>query len=155
MSVFDRLFGKDLTADWPSAGKAPTLDLERARVGPLRLGDPVESAKVLGKPDRFGGAQGAGAVLEYAGYDLEFSDGRLVCAKFDVDGPRKVAVGDVELSRSTQPLDVHAWFGEPSSDSTDGKNLRWIDYEREAATLALEFSGGRLSCVQLYAPGYA
>ena len=34
-------------------------------------------------------------------------------------------------------------------------DLRWIDYERGGATLALELTGGRLTCVQLYGEGYA
>jgi hypothetical protein len=46
-------------------------------------------------------------------------------------------------------------LGEPTSDSTGGGGLRWMDYERAGATLALEFDSGGLSCVQLYADGYA
>ncbi|HUF79810.1 MAG TPA: hypothetical protein VMN03_01645 [Burkholderiales bacterium] len=40
-------------------------------------------------------------------------------------------------------------------DSTGGGDLRWIDFARDGATLALEFDAKGLSCVQLYADGYA
>jgi hypothetical protein len=154
-----RLFGKekDPTSDWPAAGQAPVLDLERQSVGPLRLGDSFEGAKALGRPKRLGGAvNGGNFLLDYATFELEFQDGRLVCVKFDIDGPASVnVVGDIRLSRATKPLDAQAWFGEPESDSTGGGGLRWIDFLRDGATLALEFDAKGLSCVQLYAEGYA
>lgn len=151
------MFGKskDPTTRWPATGEAPTLDLERLTVGPLRLGDSFEGAKAFGRPQRLRG-DGGNQTLEYAGFDLEFKDGRLICAKFDIDERASVnVVGDIRLSRSTKPIDAHVWFGEPSSDSTGGGDLRWVDFEREGATLALEFDAKGLSCVQLYAEGYA
>ena len=119
---------------------APTLDLDRQAIGSLRLGDPVEKAKGL----------------DYEGFELEFKDGRLLAVKCDIDDGSVVNMpGDIRLTRATKPLDVQVWFGDPASDSTDGGKLRWIDFERNGATLALEFTGGQLSCVQLYAEGYA
>lgn len=152
------MFGKDKdpTANWPAVGQPPTLDLERQAVGPLRLGDSFDGAKNLGRPKRLHGSTREGnLVLEYASFELEFQAGRLVCAKFDIDGPASVNVGDFRLSRATKPLDAQAWFGDPSSDSRGGGDLRWLDFEREGATLALEFDAKGLSCVQLYAEGYA
>jgi hypothetical protein len=147
---------KDPTADWPPAGQIPKLDLERQAVGPLRLGDAFDGAKSLGRPKRlYGPANGGNQVLEYASFELEFQDDRLVCAKFDLDGRASVNVGDFRLSRATKPMDAQVWFGEPSSDSTGGGDLRWIDFVRDGATLALEFDAEGLSCVQLYAEGYA
>ena len=94
--------------------------------------------------------------LQYETFDLEFKDGRLIAVKFDIDEGSSVDVaGDIRLSRAVKPLDVQTWFGEPASDSTGGGNLRWIDFERGGATLALEFTDERLSCVQLYAEDYA
>ena len=130
------------------------LDLERHSIGPVRLGDSLEAAGALGKPTRTSGT-GGNRILQYDGFELEFLDDRLVCVKFDVDEGDRVPIGDYHLSRATKPLDVLVWFGEPSSDSTGGGNLRWIDYERDTATLALEFNSKGLSCVQLYAEGYA
>ena len=94
-------------------------------------------------------------MLEYASFELEFEDGRFVCVKFDIDGAASVNVGDIRLSRATKPLDAQVWFGEPSSDSCGGSDLRWIDFVRDGATLALEFDAKGLTCVQLYAEGYA
>jgi len=145
---------KDPTADWPPAGAAPALDLERLAVGPLRLGDPFEKARALGRPTSLSGGDG-NELLEYDGFEIEFQGGRLACVKFDIDGPRSATVGDFRLSRATKPLDAHVWFGDPTSDSTGGAGLRWIDFERGEATLALEFDAKGLSCVQLYAAGYA
>lgn len=148
--------GKDPTEGWPRAGAPPSIDLERRQVGPLRLGDPLEGAKSLGRPDRVRGpANGGNRVLEYAAFELDFRDGRLACVKFDLDGPASVSVGGLRLSRATKPLEARAWFGEPASDTTDGGALRWIDFERAGATLALEFDAGGLACVQLYAEGFA
>jgi hypothetical protein len=152
------LFGKekDPTSDWPAAGQAPVLDLERPAVGPLRLGDSFDGAKAFGRPKRLhGSAKGGNLVLEYPSFELEFQDHRLICVKFDIDGPASVNVGDIRLSRLTKPLDVQTWFGEPSSDSRGGGDLRWIDFLRDGATLALEFDAKGLHCVQLYADGYA
>jgi hypothetical protein len=152
------VFGKrkNPTSDWPAAGAAPILDLERKAVGPLLLGDPFDAARAFGRPGRMHGSASEGAVLEYPTFELEFQDGRFICAKFDIDGPASVnVVGDIRLSRATKPLDAQAWFGDPSSDSTEGPNLRWLDFERDGATLALEFDAKGLTCVQLYGDGYA
>ena len=115
----------------------------------------MEGAGAFGKPKRSRGKPGGNQVFEYLGFELEFHDGCLACVKFDIDDAASVNVGDIRLSRATKPIDVQVWFGEPSSDTTGGGDLRWIDFERNGATLALEFDGKGLSCVQLYAEGYA
>ena len=119
----------------------------------MPLGASLDQARSFGRPKRVVGTA-AGRTLEYERFDLEFSDDRLACAKFDLDEGDSVTVGDIRLTPATKPLDIQVWFGDPSSDSSEGE-LRWIDYEREGATLALEFTDGRLTCVQLYAEGYA
>ena len=60
------------------------------------------------------------------------------------------------LSKLATDGDPNAQFrlGERTSDSA-GDGLRWLDYERDGATLALEFDDDGLTCVQLYAEGYA
>jgi len=132
----------------------PALDFERLAAGPIRLGDSPEAAAPLGKPGKVRGKKGD-ETHEYEGFELQFQGGRLVCIKFDVDERTRVPIGDWHFARTTKPMDVHVWFGEPASDSTGGGDLRWIDYEREGATLALEFDAKGLSCVQLYAAGFA
>ena len=131
------------------------LDLETLGVGPMRLGDPPEAAQALGAP-RTSRGKGGDRVLDYGDFELDFRDGKLACAKADmVDGKSAVNVGDVRLSRAVKPIDVQVWFGDATSDSNGPGGLRWIDFEREGATLALEFDAEGLSCVQLYAEGYA
>ena len=136
---------------------APVLDLEALSFGPIRLGDPVAGAVAIGKPKRaLGDAKKGNQTLEYDAFQLEFSEGRLVCVKFDMDDRTVVNMaGDIHLKRATSPLDVQVWFGDPTSDSKGGGSLRWIDFERDGGTLALEFDAKGLNCVQLYAEGYA
>ena len=155
MGLLSKLFGKDdPTAGWPAATGKPALDPEHHAVGPLRLGDPLEKARALGRPERVTGQLAQGTFLEYADFDLEFSKGQLVCATFNVDPGKSVAVAGFTLTPTTTPLDVQAWLGEPSSDGREGK-FRWIDFERGEATLALEYTEGKLTCVQLYGKDYA
>jgi hypothetical protein len=154
MNLFSRLLkGDDPTGKWPPPSGKPAIDLD-GKVGPLRLGDPLDQARPLGRPEKYD-ATGTDVDLEYDGYHLEFKEGRLVCAAFDIDGGTRVAVGEFTLSSAATPLDVQVWLGDPSSDSTSGDGLRWIDYERSGNTLALEFEKEKLVYVQLYAEGYA
>ena len=153
------MFGKrdDPTAGWPANGAAPTLDLGSQSVGPLALGDRFEGAEAFGRPRRVAGSVDSGKfIFEYPTFELEFMRGVLVCVKFDIDeGVSAPHAGDIRLSHATRPIDAQVWFGEPASDSTGGGGLRWIDFERDGATLALEFTDDALTCVQLYAEGYA
>ena len=153
------MFGKrdDPTADWPANGVEPVLDPANPAVGPMSLGDRIDAAEAFGRPERVHGSMKDGNVtLDYPSFELQFKRGNLVCVKFDVDeGSSVQVVGGIRLSRATKPLDAQVWFGEPASDSTGAGGLRWIDFQREGATLALEFDQGALSCVQLYAEGYA
>ena len=152
------MFGKrgDPTAGWPSTGAAPVLDLGNRSVGPLALGDRFEGAEALGRPTRVQGSVSDGSfTFEYPTFELQFMRGMLACVKFDIDEDTSAQVGDVRLSRAVKPLDVQVWFGDPASDSTGPGGLRWIDFERGGATLALEFTGQALTCVQLYSGEYA
>ena len=155
MKLFERLFAKHPSAGWPrGSGPAPSLDLDRATVGPMRLGDPLEAARPFGRPVNVS-AGAAGETLEYDGFQLEMQDGKLICAAFDLDHRERVVVGTFELTADTTPVDVQVYLGDPSSDTSSNDGLRWIDYERGEATLALEFDEGKLAYVQLYAEGYA
>jgi hypothetical protein len=155
-SLLGRLFGRaDPTADWPPfAGAVPKFDLERLALGPVRLGDPFEAARALGKPQAFDGDLAKGkAFLEYGLFDLDFRDGKLMCVGFDVLAA-EAPVGGLRLSGSTTPETVRGWFGEPKTDGVDG-GFRWIEYQRGGATLEFEFgSDGRLGYVQVYLDGY-
>jgi hypothetical protein len=121
----------------------------------MRLGDSLDGAGAFGTPKKASG-KGGDRVLDFGDFELDFRDGKLACAKVDmVDAKSAVNVGDVRLTRAVKPLDVQVWFGEPTSDSSGPDGLRWVDFEREGATLALEFDSEGLSCVQLYAEGWA
>ena len=144
---------EDPTADWPPAQAVPPLDLEHCALGTLGLGDPFEKARSLGKPVKVSG-KAPKRTLSYQTFQLEFDDTGLVCVSFNVDEPSRVAVGQFELTRATQPIDAQVWFGDPASD-TAADGLRWLDFQRGTATFALEFDEEGLDCVQLYAEGYA
>ena len=144
---------EDPTADWPAAQEAPALDLERCALGEVRLGDPFEKARSLGKPRKVSG-KAPKLAFEYETFQLEFGETGLACVSFNVDAPSRVAVGRYELTRLTQPIDAQVWFGNPMSDS-EADGLRWLDFRCGSATLALEFDEEGLDCVQLYAEGYA
>jgi hypothetical protein len=144
---------EDPTADWPPARAVPALDLERCALGEVRLGDPIEKARSLGKPRKVSGKLPKLA-LAYDTFELEFDETGLVCVSFDVDALSRIAVDRYELTRATQPIDAQVWFGDPASDS-EADGLRWLDFPRGTATLALEFDEEGLDCVQLYAEGYA
>ena len=150
------MFGRkrDPTSDWPAACATPRLDPERHALGELRLGDAFDAARALVRPEHLRSSTERRHILEYAAFELEFHDGRLVCIKFDVaDEP--VAVGDVLLGRSMTPDHVRFRLGEATEDSDGPDGLHWLDYDHGGATLALEFDADGLTCVQLYAEGYA
>ena len=149
------LFGKknDPTADWPHVDAVPAIDLDALAFGPVKLGDPLEKARPLGRPRHVMGKPGR-EKLSYPTFQLEFIDGKLACVSFDLDEVDEVEVGDVHLKRATSPLDAQVWFGDPESDS-EGDGLRWLDFRRGEATLALEFDERGLGCLQLYTPDYA
>ena len=155
MGLFSNLFGSkpDPTASWAAPAAKPGIDLT-GKVGAMRLGDALEKARSIGRPARFEPGEGTDADLEYDGYHLEFIDGRLACAAFDVEGGGSVSVGEFDLTAATSPLDVQVWLGDPTSDSSEEK-LRWIDYERDGITLALEFENEKLAYVQLYNQHFA
>ena len=92
-------------------------------------------------------------MLESDGFELEFSEGCLVCAKFDINGCSGVNVGDYRLTRATKPLDAQVWFGDPASTRQAAATCA-DRLERDGATLALEFDANGPSCAQLYAEGY-
>ena len=147
---------KDPTSGWPEVvrGYQPALDLALKSVGPLRLGDPLDDAQKIGRPKELRRSPGKNQILEYGAFQLEFGDGRLICAAFDVDEGTQISADGAILSRTTTPTDAQFRLGTPTANST-GDGLQWLDYERDGATLALEFDENGLTCVQLYGEGYA
>jgi hypothetical protein len=76
MGFLDRLWGRqpDPTTHWPPPdGSLPELVPEEKRFGPLRFGDPLTSARTLGKPHRTSLiAKGHTALFYKAGFRIEF-----------------------------------------------------------------------------------
>jgi hypothetical protein len=128
MTFFSRLFGRadDPTSAWPAAvsGPVPTVSLERQALetfgGRLKFGDPLESARVLGRPNRCQANKGF-ATLEYHqwGLTLEFEANRFVQATFAMGehtiGPSGEPRGTdgLGLSGRTTKAEVEQRFGPP------------------------------------------
>ena len=78
MGFLDRLLGRhpDPTTDWPPPdGSLPELVPEEKRFGPLRFGDPLNSAHTLGKPHRMSRIDKCHTALFYkAGFTIEFRE---------------------------------------------------------------------------------
>ena len=157
MGILDKLFKSDPTVDWPAGGgKAPVLDLEGLGVGSIRLGDPFEKARAFGRPVRFAQrAEGEGKqFLEYDGFDLEFDGGALVCVEVHLYDGGEVRVSGFTLTSATTQADLRAWLGEPTEESTR-EDIVWLSYERNGASLDLEFEDEGLASVQFYREGWA
>jgi hypothetical protein len=157
LGLFDQLFKSDPTSDWPApSGKVPAIDLESARVGPLRLGAAFGEARAYGRPARFAQrALGAGQqLLEYGGYEIAFEGGTLACFRADLYDGGEVSVAGLTLRSETTVADVRAWLGEPTTQSAKD-DLVWLSYVRGPGTLDLEFDDEGLACVQFYREGWA
>ena len=133
MSFFSRLFTKtDPTSDWPPAqDRAPDVDLDGRRLtgfgGAVAFGDPLEAARVLGRPDEVSGGKGGAWTLSYErhGLTLEFEEGRFVHASFsiasgedsadepDAWGRERRGPDGRALSSRTRLREVLERFGEP------------------------------------------
>ena len=126
MSLFSKLFGgNDPTKDWPVAtGPAPRVSLERKALetfgGRLTFGEPLESARALGRPERCKAGEGY-ATLEYEkwGLTVEFEQGRFVQATFAIGdsiiGASGEALGPdgLSLTGRTTKDEVLQRFGQP------------------------------------------
>ncbi len=81
MGFFDSLFRKpDPTRDWPSGSGTPSVNPASRSLGFVRLGDSLDAARTLGRPDRFVRHGEGFYTLSYAsrGFAIEFEEGRLV-----------------------------------------------------------------------------
>jgi hypothetical protein len=138
MSFLSRLFGKntkdsDPTRDWPPATNSnPQMNVERRALesfgGRLTLGDRIEAARILGRPDAFE-ASGAWTILRYErwGLVLEFEEQQLFSVEFQIrelaSGPsgRLEAVeprgpDDVRLTAKTTKAELLERFGPAEGD---------------------------------------
>jgi hypothetical protein len=165
MGFLSRLFGggDDPTSAWPAAvgGPAPTVSLERQALetfgGRVKFGDPLESARVLGRPNRCQADKGF-ATLEYHqwGLTLEFEENRFVQAAFAIGehqiGPSGEPRGPdgLGLSGQTTKAEVQQRFGQPD-ETQEYSDETILCYTRGPLASEFQFDeDGRLFAWEVY-----
>ncbi len=169
MSWFDRLIGRqpDPTADWPQRpGAVPQARFWPFRLGTLRLGDHVDAARFLGRPEEVRRSKTAGAFgLLYTrfGVELEFEQHRLVeltChvgdawrASDDVRARALRLADGTRLHGETTLVELRARLGEPRRlDVDDDEGDTELHYEQGGETLEIALGpNGRLERLCVYA----
>jgi hypothetical protein len=171
MRVLDRLLGRraDPTADWaPFHPTLPDFDMSSMRFGALRFGHPIETAALLGRPDRLTWTRGEYCELLYAdgGFQLDFDRNHLAYLAFFIGPdpllPKGVALqfsrpllrglsrDDVRLSRDTERLLLTQLFGAAESVDADSEETI-LRYRRRDVTMEFELDeAGRLKRWNLY-----
>jgi hypothetical protein len=176
VGLFDKLLGKrpDPTAAWRVfCLPIPEIDAGTLKFGGLRIGDPIEAAAELGRPESFCATRRSShCVLTYAagGFFLEFYEGRLEYLAFYIGpdpsmeplakelkvtfaSPRvRCASGEiVTLSCQSDRAAVERIFGPPESLDVD-EDETILSYERPDVTMEFELEGasGRLKRWQLF-----
>jgi hypothetical protein len=160
VSILDWILGRqpDPTRDWPpNAGELPVVRLDPFSLGGLRLGDGVEAARPLGRPEQVYRSKRAGIfTLIYVrwGVEFTFAEHRLSDVTFvigetwlsDIKGsPCRPRLADgAQLSPETTVEQVIARFGDPKERSTNQDGETVLDYERDRVIMSFEFDEGRL-----------
>lgn len=157
MGLFDLLFGRqpDPTATWQASGDNwPAIRTEPFAFGKLRLGDEVEGARFLGKPDRCARHKAPGNLtLNYAsrGLQLDYEEGRLVEVLFRIGYDTSSSADDgaavceprledgTRLTQETGMDEIAQRWGEPKSKDSDDDETTWR-YERGKVCQEFEFN---------------
>ena len=164
MGILDKLTGfGDPTENWPVVkGPAPTVQPTLMQFDSPRLGDPVEAARFLGKPDTFSwqGRTEKSFNLEYAskGLRLRFVAGKLAEITLYI-GPKScehpafipaqpMAPDGTLLTAETARQQIVAQFGEPDPLGSDDEVLQ-IFHGRTASDFFID-PQGRLESWVLY-----
>lgn len=166
-NLFNTLSGRpDLSPrTWPPSTltEPPAFDTRHSSLGPLRFGDPLEHAQVLGRPDRFEQTAPHYHELLYAhaGFQIDFDSGRFAYVAFfiaaDNDLPASAPItfsqpvlDSHRLSPATSLRDIEALVGPPKSRATDADETL-LFYEKNGLTLEFEFmSSGLLKRLNLF-----
>ena len=167
MSILDRLLGAqpDPTKDWPIEPPPPAaFDLTHRAFGSLIFGGSLESAKSLGRPDRFEWTQPDYCELLYArsGFQIDFSHGSFGYLAFflgpDALLPRhpdmtfsQPELGEgIRLTDDTSRAQLDACFGLPDAEDTD-ENETILFYTRNGIAVEFEYArNGLLKRCNLY-----
>lgn len=156
MSLLDWLLRRppDPTVGWPAAvGVLPAIAFAPFRLGSLQLGERVDAAQFLGKPDKVTRYRHAGFFsLHYAtwGMSLHFEDHVLVEVDFGLepDSARMEGVKLTDGSRidaSTTPERLIDRFGEPTLNDVDVEHeTQELQFKDSHNILEFEFDEGRL-----------
>ena len=145
-------------------GASPAFDLSRMALGSLRLGDQMEAARFLGRPDSFRWTSDAYCELLYAraGFQLDFEGGRLCYVAFFVGGDTHLPThpslslsqpqirGGMRLTQRTGRKELLRHFGRPVSEDSDSDETI-LYYVRGGVTMEFELDGsGHLKRWNLY-----
>jgi hypothetical protein len=167
IGIIDRLLGRwrDPTKDWRvEVGASPDFDLSRMAFGSLRLGDPIEAARFLGRPDSFRWKKDGYCELLYAraGFQLDFQGGHLCYVAFfvgvDTYQPTHPTLslsqpqirGGIRLTQRTGREELLRYFGRPVSEDCDSDETI-LYYLRGGVTMEFELDGsGHLKRWNLY-----
>lgn len=168
MKFLKRMLGMhdDPTAGWGAAGAPlPPLDISTMRFGSLGFGDPLESARFLGRPDAVEWPSGATCRMIYGrdGFQLDFEAGVLDFVTFFI-GPdefdpktpsfRHAApglAGGGRITPATARAELERLFGAPTHDeSYDGEII--LTFFRNGVSMEFEFApdASRLKRWMLY-----
>ena len=172
MGFFDRLVGRraNPTRNWDAfSPPGPDFDLSSMRLGTLGFGDPFESARFLGRPDRFKWTLEGNYELLYAagGFLIEYDAGVFAYLAFFI-GPDahlpnhkslkfcrpRVLGGEPDGLRLSQDYDrskLEQLFGPAESEDSDSLETV-LFYTRRGVIMEFELnvSNGQLKRWNLY-----
>jgi len=148
----------DLTADWPDfQPPAPHFDLARESFGPLRFGDELAIAALLGRPDicSWPGRNDCELIYARGGFELDFEAGRFIYLAYfigpDVYLPHHPELrfaepqllgwnaGAVCLSRNTDREQLHSQLGPPEQEDVD-EDETILSYTRSGVGMEFELN---------------
>jgi len=168
MKFLKRMLGMhdDPTAGWGAAGAPlPPFDVSAMRFGSLGFGDPIESARFLGKPDAVEWPSNTTCRMIYGrgGFQLDFESGVLDFATFfispdefdpAVDSLRHqeaALAGGGRISASTKRDELERLFGAPTHEEADDDEII-LTFFRNEVSMEFEFTpdAARLKRWMLY-----
>lgn len=156
MKFLKRMLGinDDPTAGWGAAGAPlPPLDLSTMRFGSLGFGDPLESARFLGRPDAVEWPSHTTCRMIYGrgGYQLDFESGVLDFAtffispdEFDPKTPsfrhaEAALAGGGRITGSAKREELERLFGAPTYEENDDEEII-LTFFRNGVSMEFEFT---------------
>lgn len=149
----------DPTGQWSlSREPLPPIDVEAGSVGNLTLGDPIEEAEFLGRPDRVEHTSATGMTLHYLdrGFELQFSEGEFVELRCHIapwsDNPpdpapafsRPRLTDGIQITPEMSIAQVRQVFGPPTSEDVDEREQSLTYAGEQYMVFEFERTSGRL-----------